>query len=161
MLIGVYLFLPIVNAFINGESSAKESNSVAQGTADIINVVKPETITEDNFSSFAYFIRKAYGHFGLFAFSGIFTGWSVYLFTKNSKIGYFLYEFLFDFSFGFLMAITSEFVQKFTVGRVGNWNDVGIDILGYFIGVLLLFLVFLISKSPIFSVKNKKENQAC
>lgn len=157
--IAINIFI-IINAFINGETSAKESNSVAQGTADIINTVKPETITQENFPDFASFIRKAYGHYGLFALSGIFSSWSLYLFAKDSKIGYFLYQLGFTFTFGFLIAIISEFAQKFVKDRVGSWTDVGIDMLGYFSGVLLLFLLFLICKSPIFSLKKTKENQA-
>lgn len=140
----------IVNALINGEASAEESNAVAHTAADVINTFKPETITEANFPRFAFDIRKLFGHFGLFAVSGVFSTWAFYLFVYDKKIGYFLFEILITLLFGFLMACLSEFLQVFTDGRTGAWKDVGIDISGYFIGVLLVILILLIRKSPIF-----------
>ena len=83
--IAINVFI-IVNSFITGEMSAKESNRIAHTTADVINTVKPETITEKNFDKFAFNIRKLYGHFGLCAISGGFSTWAIYLFTKDKKI---------------------------------------------------------------------------
>ena len=154
--IAINLFI-IINAFISGEVSAKESNSIAHTAADVINTVKPETITPDNFDQFAFSLRKAVGHFGLFAFSGAFSTWSLYLFVKNSKVGYFLYESLMSLGFGFTIAILSEFVQIFVDGRTGAWTDVGIDFSGYFIGFFLLFLILLVKKSEIFYMKKQAE----
>lgn len=156
--IAINVFI-LVNAFINGEASAKESNTIAHTAADVVNTVKPETITPSNFDKFAFDLRKAVGHFGLFALSGGFSTWTFYLFLKDTKVGYFLYQLLFTFSFGFLMAVLSEFIQVFTDGRSGNWIDVGIDSSGYFIGVFLVILIVLIRKSPIFYIENYKKNQ--
>ena len=154
--VAINLFI-LINAFINGEISAKESNSIAHATADVINTVKPETITQDNFPEFAFNLRKAVGHFGLFAFSGGFSTWALYLFVKNTKVGYFLYQFLITLVFGFMLAIVSEFVQIFVDGRTGAWTDVGIDFSGYFIGFSLVFLILLMKKSPIFCMKKQAE----
>jgi len=157
--VAINLFI-LINAFLNGEVSAKESTDVAHTAADVINTVKPETITPQNFDKFAFDVRKVVGHFLLFALSGGFTTWAEYLFLKNTKLGYFLWQLLLTFGFGFLLALTTEFAQSFVAGRTGAWADVGIDVSGYFIGVLPVILVLLIRKSPIFLKPKKNKNQA-
>ena len=157
--IAINLFI-IINAFINGEVSAKESNTIAHTTADVINTVKPETITPQNFDRFAFDLRKAVGHFGLFALSGLFSSWATYLFSKDTKAGYFLSQAIMDLSFGFIVALLSEFAQIFVDGRTGAWADVGIDFAGFFLGFLIIFLVFLLRKSKIFNKENYMKNQA-
>ena len=157
--VAINLFI-IINALINGEASAQESNKVAHTTADIINEVKPETITKENFPSFALAIRKLFGHYGLFVVSGLLSSWSFYLFLKDTKVGYFLYQIGFTLLFGFVIAAISEFAQMFVEGRYGTWKDVGIDFLGYFTGFSLIFLILLIRKSKIFWKKNYMKNQA-
>ena len=157
--VAINLFI-LINAFINGEASAKESNGIAQTFANIINAFRADTVTQENFEHFAFYIRKAVGHFGLFAFSGLFTTWSLYLFIKETKAGYFLWQMLMSLGFGFVVAVVSEFVQIFVDGRYGAWTDVGIDFSGYFIGFSLIFLILLLRKSPIFWMKNYMKNQA-
>ena len=157
--VAINLFI-LVNSFINGEVSAKESNTVAHTAADVINTVKPETITPKNFNKFAFDLRKILGHFMLFAFSGGFTTWSLYLFLKDSKVSYFLWQLLFTFTFGFSLALITEFAQVFVEGRTGAWLDVGIDSSGYFIGVLPVILVLFIRKSSIFYRQQSSKNQA-
>ena len=157
--VAINLFI-LINAFMNGDISAKESNTVAHTAADVINTVKPETITPKNFDKFAFDIRKIIGHFLLFALSGGFTTWAEYLFLKNTKLGYFLWQLCLTFVFGFLLALITEFAQIFVDGRTGAWSDVGIDSLGYFIGVFPVILVLLLKKSPIFLKPKNKKNQA-
>ena len=157
--VAINLFI-LINAFINGEVSAKESNTIAHTTADVINTVKPETITPQNFDRFAFDLRKIVGHFLLFALSGAFSTWATYLFSKDSKAGYFLSQIMMDLSFGFVMALLSEFVQIFIDGRTGAFADVGIDFTGFFLGFLVLFLIFLLIKSKIFKKENYIKNQA-
>ena len=154
----INLFI-LINAFINGEASAKESNTIAQSAADVINTVKPETITPQNFDRFAFDLRKAVGHFGLFALSGGFSTWAIYLFTKDKKIGYFPFELAITFGFGLFISLFTEFIQVFVADRTGAWKDVGIDFLGYFCGVFLVFLIFLIRKSKIFFKSNYFQKQ--
>ena len=124
--ISINVFI-LVNAFVNGEASAKESNTIAQTAADVVNTVKPETVTPSNFNHFAYDIRKLFGHFGLFAASGLFSSWALYLFVKETKLGYFLWQLLITLLFGFIMAISSEFVQIFIDGyhnTLSSFNNV-------------------------------------
>ena len=150
----------LVNAFINGDVSAKESNSAAKAVADGINTIKPNTITKDNFPTFAFNLRKAVGHFGLFGLSGGFTTWALYLFVKEKKYGYFLWQLLMTFGFGITLAAVTELIQIGVAGRTGTFVDIGIDTLGYFCGVFLVFLILLIRKSQIFYRANYQENQA-
>ena len=147
--VAINLFI-LINAFINGEASAKESNSIANLFANVLNALKPGTVDADNFDVFAFYIRKAVGHFGLFALSGGFSTWALYLFVKDAKVGYFLWQMLMTLGFGFVLAMLSEFVQLFVDGRSGAWTDVGIDFSGYFIGFSLVFLILLLRKSKIF-----------
>ena len=145
----------IVNAFLNGEKSAAESNNFAQTTADVINAVKPETITPQNFDSFAFSIRKLVGHFGIFVVSGIFgtctfsflfCGLKSYLKTIVSSS---------SLTHGLFVAFCSEIIQKFVSGRSGNFTDVLIDFSGYLLGFLLTFVVLLLVLR-----KKQKQNQA-
>lgn len=133
----------LVNAFINGEKSAVESNNFAHTTADVINTVKPETITEQNFESFASFLRKFAGHFSLFAVTGVFATWSIFrIFPLKNWI-----KISISFCHGLVLAFLSEFIQIFVSGRSGNFVDVGIDFGGYFLGSILVFLIlFLVEK---------------
>ena len=157
--VAINLFI-LINAFITGDVSAKESNTIAHTAADVINTIKPETITPQNFDRFAFDIRKAFGHFGLFALSGGFSTWAFYLFLKDCKIGYFVWLILISSGLGFLLAVLSEFIQIFIKGRTGAWTDVGIDFSGFFLGIFVVFIVLLLKKSKIFSLKNYVKNQA-
>ena len=151
--VAINLFI-LINAFINGEASAKESNTIAHTTADVINAVKPETITPANFDQFAFNLRKAVGHFGLFAFSGAFSTWALYLFIKDTKVGYFVWQLCIGLGYGLLLAIITELAQLFVEGRSGTFADVGIDFAGFFLGFSLVFLIFLLKKSKIFHKEN-------
>lgn len=147
--VAINLFI-LINAFINGEVSAKESNSVAHTAAEVVNTIKPETVTPTNYDRFAFDVRKAFGHFLLFALSGGFTTWAGYLFLKDTKLGYFVWLLCLTLGFGISLAFITEFAQIFVEGRTGALTDVGIDSAGYFIGVFPVILVLLLKKSPIF-----------
>lgn len=157
--IAINLFI-LINAFINGEVSAKESDTVAHTAADVINTVKPDTITPSNYKQFSFDIRKVFGHFLLFALSGGFTTWAAYLFLNKAKLGYFVWLLCLTFAFGFALACITELTQNFVPGRTGTWLDIGIDSGGYFIGVFPVILILLIRKSPIFLSPKNKKNEA-
>lgn len=145
----------IVNAFLNGEKSAAESNNFAHTTADVINTVKPETITPQNFDSFAFSLRKLVGHFGIFVVSGIFATLATSLAFFEVKNHKKLFIILVSFGHGLLLAFCSEFIQKFVADRSGNLIDVSIDFSGYILGFLLMILIlFICTKKS----KNKIRN---
>lgn len=140
--INVYI---IYHACLNGAASSEASQGVVEVSEDVVNTVKPGTVNETNYDQFATFIRKAFGHFGLFVISGIFTSLTTYFAIKDTKwytkgIGIGV-----SFVFGFLLAMTTEIIQLNVPGRSGEFNDVLIDTSGYVLGlgivVLVLFLV--------------------
>lgn len=151
--IAVDVFI-LINAFMDGETSAKESGTIAHQIADVINDIKPETITPQNFDQFHFDIRKAIGHFGLFGVSGVFSTWSLYLFLKDTKLKFVVWFSLISLGAGVALAGVSELAQMATVGRGPAMLDVGIDSLGYFSGVLLVILILLLAKKPVFSRKD-------
>ena len=157
--IAINLFI-LINALMNGETSSKESSNVAEILASIINIFKHDAINQENFGTFVKYVRKIVGHFALFAFSGGFTTLAIYLFLKDTKFAYFLWQSLFTFVFGFSLALITEFAQTFVEGRSGAWGDVGIDIGGYFIGFFLVILILFLKKSPIFHRPENMKNEA-
>ncbi|MDE6302774.1 MAG: VanZ family protein [Clostridia bacterium] len=105
------------------------------------------------FGSFAQFIRKAFGHFLLFAVLGVGLATCAFLMIKPRAI----YP-LVSLIIGFLIATLSEIFQLpiFTYGRAASWADVGIDTLGVACGVafasVVLWLYVLIKR-----LANKEE----
>lgn len=151
----------IVNSCISGGVSANQSNVIANAAEKIINGIKPGSINNENYSNFASLIRKLFGHFGLFCFSGVFTTWTFYLFLNNTKLNYFLKFSGVSFGVGIAIAGLSEFIQIFVPGRSGSIADVGIDSAGYLIGVLLVIFILFLAKKPIFNRVKKEKSQAC
>ena len=69
----------IVHSCLDASTSTEASHGVVEITEEVINTVAPGTITIDNHDSFVSFIRKAFGHFGLFLISGFFTSLALFL----------------------------------------------------------------------------------
>lgn len=143
--IGWSLFL-IINGAIQGTASAQESNTISKIEADVINTVAPGTITPETFPQFAAINRKVVGHFLAFTLDAVFATISIYYFTITRKWYKFYYMLLISTGFGLIVALISEFLQLFTNGRVASFGDVGIDMLGYALGLLIIFLILLFSK---------------
>ena len=152
--ISINLFI-FINSFINGETSAKESATISEFVADVVNTIKPETVNTSNFETFSLFIRKSLGHFILFLCSGIFTTLTFFMFLKKTKFELFIWEFVFASLSGILLALLSEFIQIFINGRSGAFLDVLIDCSGYFIAEISVFLIVLLKKDLPF-LKQKK-----
>ena len=135
----------IYHACLNGAKSSAASEGVVEVSENVVNAVKPNTITEANHDSFATFIRKAFGHFGLFVVSGLFSSLAIYFFIKDFKWYKHYFAIIISFAFGFLIAIITEIIQLNVPGRSGEFTDVLIDTFGYLLGlgiiVLALFLL--------------------
>jgi VanZ family protein len=102
-------------------------------------------------ATFQSFIRKLVGHGSWFAITAVFGAlfFAFYLGDlKKSWIG-----FLAGNTIGFSIAALSELIQHFVPQRYGAWRDVGIDMVGYLIGSLLMLLVFYL----ILFIRNKKK----
>ena len=61
----------IMHSCLDAAQSTEASNGVVEAAEEAVNTVSPGTVTPENHDSFATFIRKAFGHFGLFVISGL------------------------------------------------------------------------------------------
>ena len=134
----------IVNSFINGETSAKESGTVAEVIENVINNIQEDTINATNRDDFFFAVRKIVGHFSLFLVNGVFSTLALFLFLEEKKYYKFYWLITATLVTGFVIASFSEIAQLFVVGRSGAFSDIGIDFAGYLLGaggvVLVLFL---------------------
>lgn len=135
----------IYHSCLNGSQSSQASQGVVEVSEEVVNTVRPGTVTPENYNAFAAFIRKSLGHFGLFVVSGIFSSLAIYYIFKDFKwIKHFLNT-IFALSFGLIVAMTTEIIQLNVPERSGEFTDVLIDYSGYLLGAffvgLVLFLV--------------------
>lgn len=145
----------IMHSCLDAVASTEQSQGVVQVSEDVVNTVAPGTITPENHDSFASFIRKAFGHFGLFVISGLLSPTALYLLINPFKWSKHYLNVFIGLSFGLLIAITTEVIQLSVPGRSGEFTDVLIDFSGYLLGALIVGLIlFLILRK-----KNKKADQ--
>ena len=144
--LAINLFI-IVNSYLTGPVSTAASNSFINGISSTINGISPGTVNSSNKETFTMIVRKLFGHFGLFGLSSCLTTWACYLFLKNTKVKWFVWEGLISFGIGFFVASLTELIQLFVPGRSGSIVDVLIDLAGYLIGVLLVILIIFAAKS--------------
>lgn len=131
----------IYHSCLNGSQSSQASQGVVEVSEEVVNTVRPGTVTPENHSAFATFIRKSLGHFGLFVVSGIFSSLAIYYIFKDFKwIKHFLNT-IFALSFGLIIAMTTEIIQLNVPERSGEFTDVLIDYGGYLLGSFLVGLV--------------------
>lgn len=131
----------IYHSCLNGSQSSQASQGVVEVSEEVVNTVRPGTVTPENYNAFAAFIRKSLGHFGLFVVSGIFSSLAVYYIFKDFKwIKHFLNT-IFALSFGLIIAMTTEIIQLNVPERSGEFTDVLIDYSGYLLGAFLVGLV--------------------
>ena len=143
-----------INVFIIAHSclNASESTNASKGIVDIseniINTISPGAINASNYDSFATFIRKLFGHFGLFFISGVLTSLDIYLLFHSKKWSKYWLLITISLSFGLLMGIITETIQLTIPGRSGEFTDVLIDFGGYVLGfsIVLLILFVIIRK---------------
>ena len=137
----------VMHSCLNAEQSTKQSAGVVQVLENIINTIFPNTITPDNEGAFTSFIRKAFGHFGLFAVSGLFSSLAIFLILHPfEKIKQFI-VIIGGLAYGLTIASLTEIIQLSIDGRSGEFTDVLIDFSGYLLGTLIIALiVFLVIK---------------
>ena len=145
----------IMHSCLNGMASGKASDGVANTIEHFVeeNITHdPNTINETNHAAFATFVRKAFGHFGLFMVSGLLTSIAFFLVLNPHKWAKYYLQIIIALAFGLTIAIVTEIIQLNVPGRSGEFTDVLIDYGGYVFGFLIIFLIlFLVIKS-----KNKK-----
>ena len=135
----------IMHSCLDAIESTKASSGVVEVTEEVINTISPGTITPENHDSFALFIRKAFGHFGLFAISGLFTPLAAFLVLNPLKGSKHIYNIIIGLSIGLLIAIITETIQLFVEGRSGEFTDILIDFSGYLLGALIVGLILFLA----------------
>ena len=150
----------IVHSCLDAVQSTEASSGVIEVTEEVINTVAPGTITSDNHDSFVSFIRKAFGHFGLFLISGFFTSLALFLIINPFNDKKYYRIILIALSSGLLLALLTETIQLYVPGRSGELTDVLIDFGGYLLGFSVIFLIlFLIIRHINKQINNvSKEN---
>ena len=144
----------IYHSCLNGAQSSQASQGVVEVSEEVVNTVRPGTVTPENYNSFATFIRKSLGHFGLFVVSGIFSSLAIYYIFKDFKwIKHFLNT-IFALSFGLIIAMTTEIIQLNVPERSGEFTDVLIDYGGYLLGAFLVGVVLFLV------IRNHRKKQA-
>ena len=145
-----------MHSCLDAAQSTEASSGVIEVTEEVVNTVAPGTVTPENHDSFALFIRKAFGHFGLFSISGLLSSLAIYLSIKPMKWSKNYLMIIISLVFGLFMGILTEVIQLNVPGRSGQFTDVLIDFSGYILGFLIILLiVFLIIKHEI---KKQKQN---
>lgn len=117
---------------LSNESVKKEIN---------VEVTAKQAINEYNFSSFAQFMRKFAGHMLLFLVTSIF-GFLFFFNFFDDKKRRFLFAICCTLVVSILTAGLSELIQLMVPTRSGTFLDIGIDILGSVIGIILVSAVY-------------------
>lgn len=142
----------IMHSCLDASNSTNASKGIVDVTENIINTIAPGSINSSNHDSFVTFVRKAFGHFGLFFVSGILTSLDVYLLFNPCKWSKYWILISISLGFGLLMGILTETIQLSVPGRSGEFTDVLIDFGGYVTGFsIVLLILFLIIRK-----RNKK-----
>ena len=154
-----FTLMLVVNAFIIYQSCLPKASSRnwSDAVIDVIKVITDGSVDSSTpitpNMSWGSFIRKAIGHFGLFAIDGVVTFLYfhfLYLDKKFTNRNLYIYI---AAVLGIIVAVVTELLQLVIPGRYGDVIDILIDIGGYVVGVVItFFIVYLVNRQ-----KNKKE----
>lgn len=131
----------IMHSCLDAAKSTEASQGVVEVSEEVVNTISPGTVTPENHDSFATFIRKAFGHFGLFVVSGLLSPLAVYLVINPFKWSKHYLNVIIGLAFGFIIASITEIIQLSVPGRSGEFTDVLIDFSGYLVGALIVGLI--------------------
>jgi len=157
--VGINVYI-IVHSCLDAQASTEASAGVIETTEQIVNTISPGTVTPENHESFAAFIRKAFGHFGLFVISGLLTSIALYLSLKDIKKMKPHLLFVISLFFGLSMGAITETIQMHVPGRSGEFSDVLIDFSGYILGMLIIGLILFLIIRHIRKKEEKKLDDA-
>lgn len=142
-----------------GTHTIKVSSEANPSLYYILSFTVEETPNVDGSSSaFRGFVRKFFGHASLFLVTAIFGFLFFSLLWENKKMSLSISAAC-SLTVGFIVAGSSELIQKFTDDRGPSWTDVGIDMIGYAIGTLIVFLVLWVIKLHRKKKTSKENNQ--
>ena len=142
VLFGLGAALIIAFAATPGGISSQESGIFSSFVKSVLNFFSPGMINESNEDLFHAVLRKLVGHFGLFGFTGFF-GYFAFSSTVAHPRAAFWFHLLEDLSAGLLLGFGSEAIQLIPgLSRSGEFADVGIDLSGYLLGLLLAAFIW-------------------
>ena len=130
-----------MHACLDAAKSAEASKGVVEVSEEVVNTIAPGTITPENHVSFALFIRKAFGHFGLFFISGLLTPLAAFLVINPIQGSKHPITVAIGLLIGLLFSVVTETIQLFVEGRSGEFTDILIDFSGYLLGALIVGLI--------------------
>ena len=151
----------LVEAGLNGQKSAEQSDMVVEVVETVVDTIAPGTINETNIDDVHNVIRKVVGHFLLFSLAGFFATWTSILVLENKtyKSKLWFLNIAIPLGYGFVLAALSEFIQLFAGGRSGEFRDILIDLGGYVLGFVIIYIVFLILRFKAKNISNKNEKE--
>lgn len=133
--IGWAVFL-IVEAFMNGEASSKQSNGVTEVVVETVNEIAGHEVIKNDEETRAI-VRKVLGHFGGFFILAILSSFAYFMiFYKKIALPIIL-----SFTNGLALAFITEFIQLFKDGRSGEIKDVLIDYSGFLLSGIIITLI--------------------
>ena len=135
----------IMHSCLDAAASTQQSQGVVEVSEEVVNTISPGTVTPENHDSFATFLRKAFGHFGLFVISGLLSSLATYLLINPFKWSKHYLTVIIGLAFGLIIAITTEIIQLSVPGRSGEFTDVLIDFSGYLLGALIIGLILFLA----------------
>ena len=135
----------IMHSCLDATESSKASAGVVDVIASIINAFKANAINASNYDSLSTFVRKAFGHFGLFMVSGLLTSLALYLSLSPYSWCKHYMNVMFSLVFGLFMGMITEIIQLAVPGRSGEITDVLIDFSGYLLGTLIIGLILFLA----------------
>lgn len=107
-----------------------------------------------------YFIRKSFGHFGLFFIISMFGALAAVLYRPR-KYGFLIINGICLYAYSFVIAFSTEYVQGLNPTRTNSFNDVMIDFYGSATSITVVFAIFFIIIGIIklvTSLKKKKKD---
>lgn len=124
------------NSMTTGQVSGEFSGWASQLLGKILPFLSPET---EN----GHLLVRKIAHFSEFAVLGILLCWLFAMVMEKKTLCFFL-----SLGCGMVCAVTDEFIQSFTPGRVCSFWDMCIDWSGVLTGILLTMLtcVFIMNK---------------
>lgn len=138
-------------ASLSGTVSSSQSSALLNMTESILKAFNI-ALTDVQLENLHVVIRKAIGHFGLFMVDGIFA-WLTARHWIRARLNV---RFSLTMGVGIFIAALSEFLQLFAVNRGPSFGDAVLDSLGFFVGILIVYLISIPLDNKRLSEENKK-----
>ncbi len=135
---GITIFMILKYSFETGEESSETSGNVTEIVGTVVETIAPDKVDTDS-PEFAVFVRKAFGHFGLFAVNCLFGYLAIQVLLKKD-----LYNFLIILGVGGFLSIITEVIQGDVPQRAYSVTDMLIDFSGCIVGVIFSKLCCLV-----------------